>query len=145
SCSAGDPGEHDGLGDPAQRAGRVDHDGVTDDSDLRVAMASAWRWVQGRGRRPVADTPRGSSAARLRREDDRGLHRRALVVTRTFTFPTCRERQGSAMLTGHPSKLAALLAASGLMTGCAQSGPFTSHRMSMGTLKASVSHLEHEN
>ncbi len=49
------------------------------------------------------------------------------------------------MLTGHPPKFTVFLAASGLMAGCAQSGPFTTYRTSMGTLKASVSHLESAN
>jgi hypothetical protein len=31
------------------------------------------------------------------------------------------------------------------VAGCAQNGPFLSHQASMGTLKASVSHLEYEN
>ena len=49
------------------------------------------------------------------------------------------------MLTGHPAKIVVLLAASGLLSGCAQPGPFSGYRLSMGTLKASVSHLEQEN
>jgi hypothetical protein len=46
-----------------------------------------------------------------------------------------------------PTKLALLLAAPGLMlaAGCAQTGPIGSHRTTVGSLKAGVSHLEFEN
>src|SRR5436190_18235913 len=49
------------------------------------------------------------------------------------------------MTTGRPPRIAVLLAATSLVTGCAQSGPVRAHRTTLGTLKTSVSHLEYEN
>lgn len=48
---------------------------------------------------------------------------------------------------GQAPKLVALVAVTGLLTGCAQTGPAITlpRRTSMGTLKASLSHLEFEN
>lgn len=46
-----------------------------------------------------------------------------------------------------PTKIALLLAAPGLLlaAGCAQTGPIGTHRTTLGSLKAGVSHLEFEN
>src|SRR3954465_6988205 len=50
------------------------------------------------------------------------------------------------MLTGHRLRTPLLLGASSLlMAGCAQSPRFLSNRVSYGTLKTSLSHLEYEN
>jgi hypothetical protein len=49
------------------------------------------------------------------------------------------------MRNGHALKIAMLLAAGGLATGCSQIGTTFPRRTSMGTLKTSLSHLEFEN
>jgi hypothetical protein len=49
------------------------------------------------------------------------------------------------MLTGHCLKTCLLLTASSLLVGCAQTGRILPGRVSYGTLKTSLSHLEFEN
>lgn len=56
-----------------------------------------------------------------------------------------RYGQGSPMTTGLPRKIVRLLAATFLLTGCAQSNPLLARRTNVGTLKASVSRLEFQN
>jgi outer membrane murein-binding lipoprotein Lpp len=48
------------------------------------------------------------------------------------------------MRTGHRLVLAIMLACTAAGSGCVQSGPLQSHHTTVGTLKASVSHLEFE-
>jgi hypothetical protein len=49
------------------------------------------------------------------------------------------------MRNGHALKIALVLGAAGLASGCAQTGTTFPRRTSMGTLKTSLSHLEFEN
>jgi hypothetical protein len=49
------------------------------------------------------------------------------------------------MLTGHQSRVLVYLAATGLLSGCAQPGPLASRHTTIGALKTSLSHLEFEN
>ncbi len=49
------------------------------------------------------------------------------------------------MTVGRPPRIALILAATSLLSGCAEEGPFLAHRATLGSLKTSVSHLGFEN